>query len=147
MNISLEDMIISELSYFHSCWTFMWAELHYTKSELSPDADLHTSLLFTNAELAHVCVRWSVYNCSSYICITEDGSPCELEQKTLPVPLCINSAVCTSLQKEDSQGLHLPGSHCTLEKREYAISWVKMKYNIQIIDTGLSVTSFLQGSS
>lgn len=59
---------------------------------------------------------------------------------------------CASLdnfcsQKQDSQGQHFSGSHCTLKKREYAISWVKMKYNIRFkVVTGLSVTSSPQGS-
>jgi len=68
------------------------------------------------------------------------------------VPLCRTSAVYTSFQKEDSHGLHLSGrphfSHCALERKEYAISWVKMKYDTWYkVVTGLSVTSFLQGSS
>lgn len=60
----------------------------------------------------------------------------------------INSAVCISLQKEDNQWVHLCGNHCTLQKRECAISWVKMKYNIWFkVVTGLSATSSLQDSS
>lgn len=83
-----------------------------------------------------------------YICDMRNGSTYYLqflaENKSLML-VCIISPVYTSLLKEDSCRLHLSGrprfSHSALKRREYAINWVKTKYNIV-----LSVASSLQGT-